>query len=183
MKRRKEKQTGLKPTSLTSLRSKPQSCVKEEDPTQTDRSETDSVMEIYEPFLSDGFVSLNGDYAQSTPIKILRGTGASQTLIFEDTLPFSEKTSSGTSVLIQDVECGFVNVPLHNIYLSSDLVTGLVAVGIQPSLPFKCVHLLLGNDLAGDKVVVNPLLTTIPCLDQPPDPIEQEIPDLSHLVP
>ena len=178
LKRKKEKQEGLKPTGLTSLRSKPQSCVKEEDPIQTERPETDSVIEIYEPFLSDGFVSLNSDYAQSTPIKILRDTGASQSLILADTLPFSEKTSSGTSVLIQGVECGFVNVPLHNIYLSSDLVTGLVAVGIRPSLPFKGVHLLLGNDLAGDKVVVNPLLTTIPCLDQPPDPIEQEIPDL-----
>ena len=178
LKRKKEKQEGLKPTGLTSLRSKPQSCVKEEDPIQTERPETDSVMEIYEPFLSDGFVSLNSDYAQSTPIKILRDTGVSQSLILADTLPFSEKTSSGTSVLIQGVECGFVNVPLHNIYLSSDLVTGLVAVGVRPSLPFKGVHLLLGNDLAGDKVVVNPLLTTIPCLDQPPDPIEQEIPDL-----
>ena len=178
LKRKKEKQEGLKPTGLTSLRSKPQSCVKEEDPIQTERPETDSVMEIYEPFLSDGFVSLNSDYAQSTPIKILRDTGASQSLILADTLPFSEKTSSGTSVLIQGVECGFVNVPLHNIYLSSDLVTGLVAVGIRPSLPFKGVHLLLGNDLAGDKVVVNPLLTNIPCIDQPPDPIEQEIPDL-----
>ena len=178
LKRKKEKQEGLKPTGLTSLRSKPQSCVKEEDPIQTKRPETDSVMEIYEPFLSDGFVSLNSDYAQSTPMKILRDTGASQSLILADTLPFSEKTSSGTSVLIQGLECGFVNVPLHNIYLSSDLVTGLVAVGIRPSLPFKGVHLLLGNDLAGDKVVVNPLLTTIPCLDQPPDPIEQEIPDL-----
>ena len=54
-------------------------------------------------------------------------------------MSFSEKTSSGTSVLIRDVECKFVNVPLHNIYLSlsSDLVTGLVAVGIRPSLPFK----------------------------------------------
>ena len=178
LKRKKEKQEGLKPTGLTSLRSKPQSCVKEEDPIQTERPETDSVMEIYEPFLSDGFVSLNSDYAQSTPIKILRDTGAYQSLILADTLPFSEKTSSGTSVLIQGVECGFVNVPLHNIYLSSDLVTGLVAVGIRPSLPFKGVHLLLGNDLAGDKVVVNPLLTNIPCIDQPPDPIEQEIPDL-----
>ena len=178
LKRKKEKQEGLKPTGLTSLQSKPQSCVKEEDPIQTERPETDSVMEIYEPFLSDGFVSLNSDYAQSTPIKILRDTGASQSLILADTLPISEKTSSGTSVLIQGVECGFVNVPLHNIYLSSDLVTGLVAVGILPSLPFKGVHLLLGNDLAGDKVVVNPLLTNIPCIDQPPDPIEQEIPDL-----
>ena len=26
--------------------------------------------------------------------------------------------------------------------------------------------------------MVNPLLTTISCIDQPPDPIEQEIPDL-----
>ena len=90
-----------------------------------------------------------------------------------DTLPFSEKTSSGTSV-----ECGFINVPLHNIDLSSDLATGLVAVGIRHSLPLKGVHLLLGNDLAGDKVVVDPLLTNTPCVGQPPDHIEQENPDL-----
>ena len=94
------------------------------------------------------------------------------------TLPFSEKTSSGTSVLIQGVECGFVNVPLPNIYLSPDLVKGPVAVGIRQTLPFKGVHLLLGNGLAGDKVVVNTLVTDIPCMDQSPDPIEQELPDL-----
>ena len=51
-----------------------------------------------------------------------------------------------------------------------------MAVGIRPCLPFKGVHLLLDNDLAGDKVVVNPLLTSTTCVDQPPDPIEQEIP-------
>ena len=59
-------------------------CVKEEDPTQTERSETEVVMETYEPFLSDGLVLLNSDYAQSTPIKILRDTGASQSLILAD---------------------------------------------------------------------------------------------------
>ena len=152
---------------------KPQSSIHDENPILAKTSETETIMEIYEPFSSDGSVSLNSDFAQSTPIKILRDTGASQSLILADTLPFSEKTSSGTSV-----ECGFINVPLHNIYLSSDLVTGLVAVGIRPSLPFKGVHLLLGNDLAGDKVVVDPLSTSTPCVDQPPDPIEQEIPDL-----
>ena len=177
-KREKGKQESPKPTGLTSLRLKPHSSIQDENPISAKTSEADSVMEIYEPFLSDGFVSLNNDSAQSTPIKILRDTGASQSLILADTLPFSEKTSSGTSVLIQGVECGFVSVPLHNTYLSSDLVTGFVAVGIRPSLPFKGVHLLLGNDLAGDKVVVNPLLTSTPCVDQPPDPIEQEIPDL-----
>ena len=111
----------------------------------------------------------------------MRAAEASQSLILPDNLPFSEKTYSETSVLIQGVECGFVNVPLHNIYLSSDLVTGLVAVCIRLSLPFKGVHLLLGNDLAGDKVVLNPLLTTIPCIDQPPDPIKREIPGLYPL--
>ena len=148
-KREKDKQGSPKPTGFTSLRLKPQSSIQDENPISPKTSDTDSVMEIYEPFLSDGSVSINSD-----SIKILRDTGASQSLILADILPFSEKTSSGTSVLIQGVECGFVNVPLHNIYLSSDLVTGLVAVGIRPSLPFKGVHLLLGNDLAGDKVVV-----------------------------
>ena len=82
-------------------------------------------------------MSLNNDFAQSTPITILRDTGASQSLILAGTLPSSEKTSSGTSVLIQGVECGFVNVPLHNIYLSSNLVNGPVAVGIRQTLLLK----------------------------------------------
>ena len=95
------------------------------------------------------------------------------------TLPYSEKTSSGTSVLIQVVECGFVNVPLHNIYLSSDLVNGTVAFGIRQTLPFKGVHLLLGNGLTGDKVMVNPLVTDTFYMDQSSDPIEQKLPDLN----
>ena len=126
----------------------------------------------------NGLVSLSGDNCPPTSIKILRDTGASQSLILADILPFSEKTSSGTSVLIHGVECGTVNIPLHHINLSSDLVTGLVVIGITPSLPFKGVHLLLGNDLAGDKVVVNPLVTDTPNIGQTDDPIEQEIPDL-----
>ena len=126
----------------------------------------------------NGFVSLSGDNCPPTRIKMLRDTGASQSLILADILPFSEKTSSGTSVLIQGVDCGTINIPLHHVNLSSDLVTGLVVIGITPSLPFKGVHLLLGNDLAGDKVVVNPLVTDTPNIGQTDDPIEQEIPDL-----
>ena len=87
-------------------------------------------------------------------LTILLDTGASQSLIL------------------------VVNVPLHNISLSSDFVNGLVTVGIRQTLPIKGVHLLLGNDLAGDKAVVNPLVTDTPCMDQLPDPIDQELPDL-----
>ena len=128
----------------------------------------------------NGFVSLSGDNCPPTPIKILRDTGASQSLILADILPFSEKTSSGISVPIQGVECGTVNIPLHHVNLSSDLVTGHVVIGIKPALPFKGFHLPLGNDLAGDKVVVNPLVTDTPNIGQTDDPIQQEIPELYH---
>ena len=90
LKRRKERQNqnNSRPTGLTSLRSKPQSIIQDENPILAKTSATDCIMEIYEPFLSEGFVSLTSDSAQSTPIKILRDTGASQSLILADTLPF-----------------------------------------------------------------------------------------------
>ena len=53
-----------------------------------------------------------------------------------------------------------------------------MVVGIRQPLPFKGVRLLLGNDLAGYKVVVNPLVSDTPCIDRSPDPFEQELPDL-----
>ena len=93
LKRKREKLEGLKPTGLTTLKLTPQSCVKDRNPVQAKVPKTDSVMENYEPFLSDGFVSLNSDFAQSTSITILRDTGVSQSNILADTLPFSEKCS------------------------------------------------------------------------------------------
>ena len=107
------------------------------------KSQPDSVMEIYEPFISEGTISFMDDSTKPIRIKILRDTGASQSIILADVLPFSEKTYSGTSVLLQGVECGFMNVSLHNIFLYSELVTGPVAVGIRSSLPFDGIHLLL----------------------------------------
>lgn len=38
-----------------------------------------------------------------------------------------------------------------------------MAVRLQPSLPVKGISLILGNDLAGDKVVVNPHVSDVPC--------------------
>ena len=137
-----------------------------------------SVMEVFEPFISNGFVSLSSD-SSATPIRILRDTGASQSLILADALPFSEESSCGSSVLIQGVDdSNYTAVPLHNVCLSSDLVSGNVVVGVRPFLPFEGIHLLLGNDLAGGKVVANPLLTDKPSVEQSIDPIEQEIPGL-----
>ncbi|VDI17279.1 Hypothetical predicted protein [Mytilus galloprovincialis] len=121
-------------------------------------------MEEYKPFMSDGFISIVDDTTLQ-PIKILRDTGASQSLLLEGVLPLSEKTSVGASVLLQGVELGCIDVPLHRIYLKSDLITGPVIVGVRPNLPVEGVTLLLGNDLARNKVVAEPIVTSEPVVD------------------
>jgi hypothetical protein len=166
------------PNALISTRSRSRSCIESNTFVGSNKPQSDSILEAYEPFMSEGSISLIGDSAKPIPIKILRDTGASQSLLLSGTLPLSEESSSSESVLVQGVECGFVNVPLHCVNLASDLVSGPVTVGAVTSLPIEGVHLLLGNDLAGDKVVVNPLVTDKPCLDQKVDPVETEIPDL-----
>ncbi|XP_022785997.1 uncharacterized protein LOC111326297 [Stylophora pistillata] len=60
----------------------------------------------------------------------------------------------------------------------TDLVSGPVKVGIQSTLPFDGVHLILGNDLAGDKVVVNAIDTEKPGSEKSLDPVEKIIPGL-----
>ena len=50
---------------------------------------SDSVSEVYEPFISEGLVSVLHDKVNSRKHKILRDTGAFQSLILADVLPFS----------------------------------------------------------------------------------------------
>ena len=138
---------------------------------------SDTVMEVFEPFLHNGFVSLSSDLSNPTPIRILRDTGSSQSLLLADTLPFSETSFSGSYVLIQGVDSSACSsVPLHNLRLSSDFVNGPVTVGLRSSLPFKGVQMILGNDLAGRKVQVNSVLTKETKLCQNPDSVVQQIP-------
>ena len=109
----------------------------------------------YFPFISEGRVSLTED-GETVTVKILRDTGATQTLLAGGILPLSEQTSTGTSMLIQGVELGVISVPLHRVYLRSELVSGPVIVGIRPTLPIQGISLILGNDLAGGKVTPEP---------------------------
>ena len=67
----------------------------------------------------------------------------------------NEDTEMGDFILVQGIEGRIVTVPLHSVFLKSDLVTGQVKVGLMSSLPIKGISLLLGNDLAGGKVVLS----------------------------
>ena len=70
-----------KPTGLTTHRPRPQSSIKTNTFDIVTKPKSDSSMEIFEPFILNGFVSLSSDNCPPTPIKILRDTGASQSLI------------------------------------------------------------------------------------------------------
>ena len=78
-------------------------------------------------------------------------------------MPFSYRSDTGMTVLLQGIELNVLNVPLHEVLLKSNLITGPVVVGVRPSLPVRKVSLILGNDLAGGKVVVNPHVSSLPC--------------------
>ena len=64
-----------------------------------------------------------------------------------------------------------MQVPLHNLELSSEIVSGSVVVGLRPSLPVPGVSLILGNDIAGGKVEANPCVSDTPSCDVS-DPVE-----------
>ena len=137
-------------------------------------SNSDRIMEMFEPFIQNGFVSLSDDFSDAKPIRILRDTGSAQCILLQSTLPLSDSTYSGDNVLLKGVDTSLgscPSAPLHQVYISSSHVNGPVTVGITSSLPIDGIDFLLGNDLAGDKVVANSLVTDMPCNCQQLDPV------------
>ena len=83
----------------------------------------------------------------------------------EGSLPFSEVSATGEYVLIQGIGMDIISVPLHKMNLKTELISGTVTVGVRPELPVKGVSMLLGNDLAGGKVLPEPIVTNDPCTE------------------
>ncbi len=144
------------------LRSKVHSSVEKQEIPQKG-IETDKVREDFKPFVLEGFVSLSGDDVSPKPIKIMRDTCCAQSMILEDALPFDIESSTGTNALIQGIGMDCISVPLHKMNLKTDLVSGTVTIGVRHELPVRGVSMLLGNDLAGGKVLPDPIVSQIPC--------------------
>ena len=100
--------------------------------------ETESdYMENYKPFISEGVVSLVGDESSSQKVKILRDTGATQSLMLDSVLPLTENSFTGANVLILGVEIGVLEVPLHEVNIKSSLINGNIVIGTRLSLPLE----------------------------------------------
>lgn len=127
-------------------------------------------------FLMDGFVSLASDPNNKCPIKIWRDSGAFQSVILQGVLPFSEQSELKCSAIVQGFG-GYLTLPLHTVNLHTALVSGNVSVAVCPTIPIDGVSMILGNDLAGDKVLAAPIVVSTPGLCENPDEMEQLYPD------
>ena len=67
-------------------------------------------------------MSLVGDENSSQKVKILRDTGATQSLMLDSVLSLTENSFTGANVLISGVEMGVLEVPLHEVNIKSSLI-------------------------------------------------------------
>lgn len=71
-------------------------------------------------------------------------------------LNLSGESTVNSDALVHGVGMRFIGVPLHTVCIECNLVKGHVVVGVRLELPVDGVDLILGNDLAGGKVLLNP---------------------------
>lgn len=158
LQRKEQNQNPKKPKSVGFVQPAPALSPVSED-------ESDEVDEAYRPFILKGSVSLTGKDEDQVPITILRDTGATQSLILTQILPFSPNSFCGSDALLWGVKMSVLRAPLHTVFLRSPLVSGPVKIGTRPRLPVRGVALILGNDLAGKKVFPTPEVIDNPIVD------------------
>ena len=165
-----EKNKGIKVNPLHNVKS----CIEDEISPNTESD----YMENYKPFISEGVVSLVGDENSSQKVKILRDTGATQSLMLDSVLPLTENSFTGANVLISGVEMGVLEVLLHEVNIKSSLINGNIVIGMRPSLPVEGISLILGNDLAGEKVMVDPRVVEKPRDDENTERLAEKFPGI-----
>ena len=165
-----EKNKGIKVNPLHNDKS----CIEDEISPNTESD----YMENYKPFISEGVVSLVGDENSSQKVKILRDTGATQSLMLDSVLPLTENSFTGANVLISGVEMGVLEVPLHEVNIKSSLINGKIVIGTRPSLPVEGISLILGNDLAGERVMVDPRVVEKPRVNEKTERLAEKFPGI-----
>ena len=115
-------------------------------------------------------------------IRILRDTGAEQSLLHVGRFPLPPQPTGGPSVLLSTFGGDIGPFPLREIFLRSELATGLVTVAMIDTLPRKLadlgVALVLGNDLAGMELSRAPIPLPEPQQVVDTDKLAREFPEV-----
>ena len=83
-----------------------------------------------------------------------------------------------TNVLISGVEMGVLEVPLHEVNIKSSLINGNIVIGTRPSIPVEGISLILGNDLAGERVMIDPRVVEKPRDDENTERLAEKFPGI-----
>ena len=81
-------------------------------------------------------------------------------------------------LLVEGIVVEFVSIPCVEVKLTSNLVNGSVKVVLVDSLPMEGVDMLIGNDLAGGKVTITSLLTSIPMSPESTETVDDNLYDM-----
>ncbi len=111
----------------------------------------EEALKDYKGFVSQGAVAVSED-GQEVPVKVLRDSGASHSLLLKGVLELPRSTATGVSVVVKGVGDRYVSAPKHSFFVKTELVTKVAEVGVIDTLPVKGITFLLGNDLAGSRV-------------------------------
>ena len=97
----------------------------------------------YQPFILKGSVGLEGDTSLK-PIQVLRDTGAAQSFILANMLPFSDQSFCGSFVVCQGLEMGYGKESFHHVQLCTDQYSGVFKVAVCPALTARGIDYILG---------------------------------------
>lgn len=102
----------------------------------------------FRPFVLSGTVSIPG--SEHRCIKILWDNRSSAICyITVGPVFFRCNAMLFRRMLLEGMEMGLFNLPLHYALLQIDLASGIVRIGVCNWLPVRGVEIILGNDLEG----------------------------------
>jgi len=139
-------------------------------------TESANVTPSFKPFCSTGFISADESCTSSSPVTILRDSAADISLVLKEAVP-NPDCYTGDMVIINGL-IGSKSIPICEVYLKSDLISGYVRVGVVDRIPSDGISFLMGNDLVGDKVWPCPVVSLFPAKENNTVDLEREYPDL-----
>ncbi|XP_037797715.1 uncharacterized protein LOC119592892 [Penaeus monodon] len=125
---------------------------------------------------SRGFISADESCTSSSPVTILRDSAADISLVLKEAVP-NPDCYTGEMVIINGL-IGSKSIPICEVYLKSDLISGYVRLGVVDRIPSDGISFLMGNDLVGDKVWPCPVVSLFPAKENNTVDLEREYPDL-----
>uniref|UniRef100_A0AAV2JDV4 Major facilitator superfamily (MFS) profile domain-containing protein n=1 Tax=Knipowitschia caucasica TaxID=637954 RepID=A0AAV2JDV4_KNICA len=111
--------------------------------------------------------------------EVLFGEAEEKSFILSGVLPLGPQTDCHLSTVVKGIGLSYVPAPLHNVYIESNLVSGVFPVAVRDQVPIDGVEFIMGKDIAGGEVYPSPEVVSRPILSTGKDEVAEEHPEMS----